>query len=72
MVACIQEVTQRLEKDNERLREMTGIADKKIVEVDQLAGAARETQTKKRNEAKGEKYDLQKEVVEKANEEREE
>ena len=37
---------------------MTNVSDKKIVEVSQLAAAARETQTKKRNEAKDEKYEL--------------
>ena len=61
-----------MEKDNERLREMTGVTDKKIVEVSELAAAARETQTKKRHEAKDEKYELQKESKAKAEEEREE
>ena len=51
---------------------MTGVTDKKIVEVSELAAAARETQTKKRHEAKDEKYDLQKESKAKAEEEREE
>ncbi len=51
---------------------MTGVTDEKIVEVGKIAEAGRENQTKKRNEAKGEKYDLQQEVAVKANEEREE
>ena len=58
MVACIQEVTQRLEKDNVRLRAMTGVTETKIKEVGELAEASRKTQTKKRDEAKDEKYEL--------------
>ena len=42
---------------------MHNVTDEKIIEVGHLAGASRETQTKKRNEAKDEKYDLQKESV---------
>lgn len=51
---------------------MTDVTDVKIKEVGELAEAGRKNQTKKRDEAKDEKYDLQKEVIAKANEEREE
>ena len=70
LVACLQEVNQRLEKDNGRLEQLTNAADEKIVEVGRLAAAARGTQTSKRDAAKEEKKELQQEVRAKAEEER--
>lgn len=72
IVGCLQEVILRLEKDNSRLSEMHNVMNEKVIEIGQFAEASRENQTKKRNEAKDEKYDLQKESVQKANEERDE
>ena len=37
---------------------MTGVTETKIKEVGELAEASRKTQTKKRDEAKDEKYEL--------------
>ena len=67
LVTCIQEINQRLEKDNAKLSLKKSDKDHKIVEENSLNTASRKENTKKRDGAKDEKYELQGEVVVKAN-----